>query len=246
MNGDEKRKLGASLLKILLKQQNKKRSEIGEGIRAGMRSDYLNLDEALEKGRDIVDPEKYARAEDGKGEAPRTKKPVERDFFKNMEAAEQNVKSRHESPEYRQTLIDHKRAEIHRAFDRKGVDSMSANLIGYDVEIIRNAMEIGTDGKPALKMFVNGSEIRDNDFEKALAEIAGLNDSKAFSEAAEVGKELRDQAGIQGARMVTQAGISAVTAPVRAIPGAIKETDMAAGQLLRLFFQMVLAVNRVR
>ena len=81
---------------------------------------------------------------------------------------------------------------------------------------------------------------------KELAEVAGLNDGQAFNTAANIGKEFRDQAGIQGARTVTQVGLNAVGAPVRAAKkGAVKNQQLL-GQLLSMFFRLVIAAHRSR
>ena len=95
-------------------------------------------------------------------------------------------------------------------------------------------------------MFVNGNEIPDRDFNAALGEVAGLNDSQAFNTAAEIGKEFRDQAGIQGARTVTQIGLNAVGAPVRAAKNSGAKNQQLLGQLLGMMFRALITISRSR
>lgn len=218
--------------------------EIAEGLKAGIGSDYLNLSEALEKSHDVVDPMKYARAADGKAEQPRKARPLERDISKAIDNARRQTRVDRGSEAYRAQILQQKRAEIHKALDKKGVNSFHSHVNGYDLDIIRDPVKNGLDGKPQLKMFVNGNEISDRCFDQALAEVAGVNNSKAFDAGAEIGKNLKDQAAIQSARMVTQAGLNVATAPARAIPRAIQSTDIATSQALGKFLSIILAVSR--
>lgn len=217
MTDREKKKVGDDLLARLFHGQRngKQNNDIAEGLRAGLASDHLSLDEGLQKGATVADPAKYAKAMDGHDEKTRKTGPIVRDINERIERAKQESAAITSSPEYRAKVLKQKRAMIHKAMTARGTDELTANIRGYDVTLIR-LPETDRDGMRKIKMFVNGNEIPDKDFNSALAEVAGLNDGQAFNAAAQIGKEIRDQAGIQGARTLTQAGIHAAGAPVRA------------------------------
>lgn len=246
---DKKRKdIGAGMLDMLIRGQRegKSQSEIAEGIRAGFGSDYLSLDEGLVKGSTIVDPDKYTRTMDSEDKQRRKAAPFERNLDKRLERARQRYAAETRSPEYRNKVIAQKKAQICNAMDKRETNEITTRIRGYDITLMRLPETEEATGMPKLKMFINGMEISDGKFDAALAEVAGLNDSKAFNVAAESAKNLKDQASIQAARTAANAGISAVTAPVRAIPKMAASGEMMAGQLLRLFFQLVLATSRSR
>ena len=248
MTGKEKAKVaGTSMMDKLINGQKsgKNNSEILEGLRAGLASDHLSLDEGLRKGQTVADPAKYTRAMDGHDERPRKVGPIVRDINERLERAKQEVETETASPEYRTKVLRQKRAMIHKTMTARGTDELTANIRGYDVTLLR-LPETDADGMRKLKMFVNGSEIPDKDFDQALAEVAGLNDSKAFNTAAQIGKEIRDQAGIQGARSLTQPGIHAAGAPVRAAKNSGAKNQQLLGQLLGLFFRLVITAHRSR
>lgn len=247
MTEKERRKIGDALFARATAPQRtaKQSSEILEGLKAGLASDHLSLDEGLRKGQTVADPAKYARAMDGKDEKPRKVGRFVRDINEKIERANQDIAAEQNSPEYREKVVRHKRAMIHKTMTARGTDELTANIRGYDVTLLR-LPETDADGMRKLKMFVNGSEIPDKDFDQALAEVAGLNDSKAFNTAAQIGKEIRDQAGIQGARSLTQAGIHAAGAPVRAAKNSGAKNQQLLGQLLGLFFRLVITAHRSR
>lgn len=240
------RSIGGAALDFLAKGQRAglKAADIAEGIRAGMKSDYLDLSDALERGRDVVDPMKYARAADGKDEKYQNLQPLERNIAKAIDKARQRNEEKRASKEYREMVVKQKRAEIHKALDARGVNSFHGRVNGYNLDLIRDPKRMGPDGKPQLKMYINNCEINDKWFDKALAEVAGVNNSRAFNAGAEVGKNLKDQAAIQGARTITQTGINVATAPARAVPQALRATDAMTSQMLSKFLSTILAVSR--
>lgn len=247
MDNEKKRMVGTGMLDRLIQGQRlgKSSNEIVEGIKVGLSSDHLSLDEGLKRGSTVADPAKYARAVDGKDEKPRKVGPIVRDINARIERAKQEIAAEEASPEYREKVIRQKRAMIHRVMTERGTNEITANIRGYDVTLLR-LPETDQDGLQHLKMFVDGQEITDKDFDAALAEVAGLNDSKAFNTAAEIGKEFRDQAGIQGARTLTQAGIGLVAAPGKAVVRSHQKNGMIAGEIMRLFLRMILSMSRAR
>ncbi len=229
MTENERRKFGDTLFaRATASQRAARQNDIAEGLRAGLGSDYLSLDEGLKRGATVVDPAKYARAMDGKDERPRKVGPIVRDINERIERAKQESAAITGSKEYREKVVRQKKALIHKAMDQRGTNEITANVRGYDVTLLR-LPETDADGLRKLKMCVNGQEITDKDFDTALAEVAGLNDSKAFNAAADIGKNLRDQAGIQAARTATKAGIGLVGAPARAIARSHQKNGMIAG-----------------
>jgi len=247
MTEKERRTRCSSTLDKLIKGQRsgKTNSEIVEGLRAGLASDYLSLDEGLRKGQTVADPAKYTRAMDGHDEKPRKVGPIVRDINERLERAKQEINAEVASPEYRAKVIKQKRAMIHRVMTERGTDELTAKIRGYDVTLLR-LPETGQDGLRKLKMFVNGQEIPDRQFDDALAEVAGLNDGKAFNTAAGIGKEIRDQAGIQGARTLTQTGIRAAGAPIRAAQKGAMKNQQLLNQLLGMFFRLIITAHRSR
>lgn len=246
-NKEKAKAAGARMMDNLLRGQKagKTNDEILEGLKAGMASDYLSLDEGLKRGATVADPEKYSRATDGKDERPRAPKRFERDIIGRIERAKQECAAEQSSPEYREKVIRQKRAQIHRVMNERGTNEITANIRGYDVTLIR-LPETDKDGLQHLKMFVDGQEITDKDFNAALAEVAGLNDSKAFNTAAEIGKEFRDQAGIQAARTATKAGIGLVAAPGKAIARSHQKNAAMVSAIMRTFLRMILSIGRAR
>lgn len=247
MTEQERRKIGDALFARATAPQrtSKQSSEILEGLRAGLASDHLSLDEGLKRGATVADPAKYMRAMDGHDEKPRKVGPIVRDINERIERAKQEVTAEQNSPEYRAKVLKLKRAMIHRVMTERGTDELTAKIRGYDVTLLR-LPEIDKDGLRKLKMYVNGNEISDKDFGNALAEVAGLNDGQAFNAAAQIGKEIRDQAGIQGARSLTQAGIHAAGAPVRAAQKGAAKNQQLLGQLLGMFFRLIITAHRSR
>lgn len=243
MADKNKRDIGSHMLDMLIRghREGKSQSEIAEGIRAGFGSDYLSLDEGLAKGSTIVDPNKL----DGKDGNPRKAAPFERDLNKSLERARRRCAAETGSPEYRSKVIARKKAQIHNAMDKRQTNEITSRIRGYDVTL-RRLPETESTGLPKIKMFVNGNEIPDQQFDEALGEVAGLNDSKTFNVATKAAMNLKEQASIQGARAATQAGIRAATAPARAVSQASEKGNAMAGQLLRLLFQMVLETSRSR
>jgi hypothetical protein len=129
--------------------------------------------------------------------------------------------------------------------DRRGTNEITSRIRGYNVTLMRIS-ETESTGLPIIKMCVNGNEIPDRQFDEALVEVAGLNDSKSFNVAAQAAMNIKDQASIQGARTATQAGINVATAPAREIQRTAQKGDMMAGQLLGMLFRLVLATSRAR
>lgn len=245
MTDREKRKVGDDLLACLIHGQRTQSSEILEGLRAGLASVHLSLDEGLKRGATVADPKKYDRAMDGRGEKPRKTGPIVRDINERIERAKRETAAEAASPEYRAKVLKQKRAMIHQTMNKRGTDELTANIRGYDVSLLR-LPETDQDGLRKLKMFVNGQEIPDKDFDAALAEVAGLNDSQAFNAAANIGKELRDQASIQAARTATQAGIGLIAEPGKAVARSHQKSAALASELMRIFLRMVLSIARSR
>lgn len=247
MTEKERRTRCSSTLDKLIRGQRsgKTNSEIVEGLRAGLTSDYLSLDEGLKKGQTVADPAKYARAMDGKDEKPRKNGPIVRDINERIERAKAESAAITGSKEYREKVVRQKRAQIHKVMNERGTNEITANVRGYDVTLLR-LPETDQDGLQHLKMFVNGQEIPDRDFNAALGEVAGLNDSQAFNAAADLGKNLRDQAGIQAARTATQAGIGLVAAPGKALKRSHQKNGMLAGAIMRIFLRAILSLARAR
>ena len=247
MTDKERRAQCSRSLDFLLNGQKsgKSNDEIAEGLRAGMASDYLSLDEGLRKGQTVADPAKYVRATDGKDERPRAPQRFERDIIGRIERAKQECAAEQSSPEYRAKVLKQKRAQIHRVMNERGTNEIAANIRGYDVTLLR-LPETDADGMNKLKMFVNGQEIPDRQFDAALAEVAGLNDSKAFNTAAEIGKEFRDQAGIQAARTATKAGIGLIAEPGKAVARSHQKNAAMLSAIMRTFLRMILSMSRAR
>ena len=247
MTDKERRAQCSRSLDFLLNGQKsgKTNDEIAEGLRAGMASDYLSLDEGLKKGQTVADPAKYARAMDGKDEKPRKVGRFVRDINERLESAKRDIAAEQNSPEYREKVVGQKRAMIHKAMTARGTDELTANIRGYDVTLLR-LPETGQDGMRKIKMFVNGNEIPDRDFNAALGEVAGLNDSRAFNMAAGIGKEFKDQAGIQGARTVTQIGLNAAGAPARAVKKSAAKNQQLLSALLGMMFRALITISRSR
>lgn len=247
MTDKERRAQCSRSLDFLLRGQKagKTSDEITEGIRAGLASDYLSLDEGLKRGATVADPAKYARAMDGKDERPRAPQRFERDIIGRIERAKQECAAETASPEYRAKVLKQKRAMIHKVMTQRGTDELTANIRGYDVVLLR-LPETDQDGLQHLKMFVNGQEIPDRQFDDALAEVAGLNDSKTFNAAAQVGMEFKTQAGIQGARTTAQVGLNALTAPGRAVARSHQKNAAIVAAVMRAFLRMILSMSRAR
>ena len=247
MTEKEKKRVGDDLLNRLIHGQKtvKQSNEIMEGLKAGLASDHLSLDEGLRKGSTVADPAKYTRAMDGKDERPRKTGPIVRDINERIERAKRECAAEEASPEYREKVVRQKKNQIHKVMNERGTNELTANIRGYDVTLLR-LPETNADGLRKLKMFVNGQEIPDRQFDDALAEVAGLNDGQAFNTAANIGKEFRDQAGIQGARTVTQVGLNAVGAPVRAAKKGAVKNQQILGQILSMFFRLVITAHRSR
>ena len=238
---------GTRMMDNLIRGQRtgKNNNEIMEGLKAGLGSDYLSLDEGLRKGQTVADPAKYARAMDGKDESPRKPHRLERDIIGRIERAKQDVAAETASPEYRAKVLKQKRAMIHKVMTQRGTDELTANVRGYDVTLLR-LPETDQDGLQHLKMFVDGNEIPDKQFGDAIAEVAGLNDSQAFNTAADIGKNLRDQAGIQGARTLTQAGIGLIAEPGKAVARSHQKNAAMISAIMRTFLRMILSIGRAR
>ena len=245
MDNEKKRMVGTGMLDRLIQGQRsgKSSNEIVEGIKVGLSSDHLSLDEGLKRGSTVADPAKYARAVDGKDEIPRKVGPIVRDINARIERAKQECAAEEASPEYREKVIRQKLAMIHKVMTQRGTDELAANVRGYDVTLIR-LPETDKDGLHKLKMFVDGNEIPDKQFGDALAEVAGLNDSQAFSTAADIGKNLRDQAGIQGARTLTQAGIGLIAEPGKAVARSHQKNAAMISAIMRTFLRMILSIGR--
>lgn len=248
MTDKEKRTIGVGMLDRLIwgQKSGKSQSEIIEGIRAGFASDYLNLDDALVHGSTVTNPANYSRSVEGREEAPRKVAPLERNLSKRLEQARQLCATEAGSPEYREMLIKQKKVQIHREMTQRGTDEISSRIRGYDVTLLRLPEVEAESDMRKIKMFVNGAEISDKQFNEALAEVAGFNDGKAFNTAAQAAMDLKAQANIQCARTVAQAGINVAKAPARAVSQAAEKGNAMAGQLLRLFFQLVLVTSRSR
>jgi len=246
-NKEKAKAAGTRMMDVLLNGQKsgKSNSDIADGIRAGMASDYLSLDEGLKRGATVADPAKYARATDGKDEQPQKNKRFVRDINARIERAKQECAAEESSPEYREKVVKQKKALIHKAMNQRGTNEITANIRGYDVTLLR-LPETDKDGMNKLKMFVNGQEIPDRKFDDALAEVAGLNDGKAFNAAAQVGMEFKTQAGIQGARTATQIGLNALTAPGRAVARSHQKNAAIIAAVMRTFLRMILSMSRAR
>jgi len=247
MTDKERRERCSRSLDFLLNGQKagKSNSDIAEGLRAGMASDYLSLDEGLKRGATVADPAKYMRATDGKDEKPRKTGPIVRDINERIERAKAESAAITGSQEYREKVIRQKKNLIHKAMDQRGTDELTANIRGYDMTLIRTP-EKDADGMNKIKMFVNGQEIPDRDFNAALGEVAGLNDSRAFNMAAGIGKEFKGQAGIQGARTVTQIGLNAAGAPARAVKKSAAKNQQLLSALLGMMFRALITISRSR
>lgn len=105
--------------------------------------------------------------------------------------------------------------------------SISAKAVDRD----GNEVEFKRPGK--IRMFVNGQEMNDSQYQEALAEVAGMNDGKEFSKAAEMAKGMKDQVFLQGARSATMGAIS--------LPGNIyRNGKQANASLLSQMLSMLL------
>ena len=97
-----------------------------------------------------------------------------------------------------------------------------------------NEVEFKRPGK--IRMFVNGQEMNDAQYQEALAEVAGMNDRKEFTAAAEFAKGAKNQAILQGVRSTTMG--------VMSIPGNIYRNSKQVNtgllsQMLSMLFQTI-------
>ena len=144
-----------------------------DGFRTGLAAQHIDFEEALRSANTAADPEKYRRAADGKDEKT-VSKPFERDLFKNMEAAKKKVEAQRAGltddekatdEAFREKNIASKIKAINSAMDRKGTDSLSSEIMGYDVTILRVPDEttkvVATcGGKPVeVKRDLSGDEV---------------------------------------------------------------------------------------
>ena len=129
--------------------------------------------------------------------------------------------------------------------NERGTNEITANVRGYDMALLR-LQETDANGMRKLKIFINGNEISDRDFDAALAEVAGLNDGKAFNAAAQIGKDFKDQAGIQAARTATQAGIGLIAEPGKAVARSHQKNAVMLSAVMRTFLRMILSMSRAR
>ena len=105
--------------------------------------------------------------------------------------------------------------------------SISAKAVDRD----GNEVEFKRPGK--IRMFVNGQEMNDSQYQEALAEVAGMNDGKGFATIAQMASGAKEQAGIQTARNLMNAGM---TAPVRAFKEGGQKNANLLSQLLSMLF----------
>ena len=105
--------------------------------------------------------------------------------------------------------------------------SLTAKAVDRD----GNNVEFKRPGK--IRMFVNGQEMNDSQYQEALAEVAGMNDGKGFATIAQMASGAKEQAGIQTARNLMNAGM---TAPVRAFKEGGQKNANLLSQLLSMLF----------
>ena len=108
--------------------------------------------------------------------------------------------------------------------------SISAKAVDRD----GNEVEFKRPGK--IRMFVNGQEMNDSQYQEALAEVAGMNDGKAFTDFSKAASGAVEQAKIQLARTTVSTGL---TAPVRAIKEGGQKNANLLSQLLSMLFSTI-------
>lgn len=108
--------------------------------------------------------------------------------------------------------------------------SISAKAVDRD----GNEVEFKRPGK--IRMFVNGQEMNDSQYQEALAEVAGMNDGKAFTEFAKGASGALEQVKIQTARTAVSTGLSY---PGRAIREGGQKNANLLSQLLSMLFSTI-------
>lgn len=156
-NENEKRAraLGAGLLEKLTsaaqksketkKEINDARPEWVEGLKAGLHSEFTDFEEAMERGKTVPDPEDYKRATDDTDEPPKKTQLFERDLEKNLAKAREKAQKAKENmggdykdfESFREAKISQKIKTIHETMDKRGTDTITAKILGYDVRILR-------------------------------------------------------------------------------------------------------------
>ena len=156
-NENEKRAraLGAGLLEKLTsaaqksketkKEINDARPEWVEGLKAGFHSEFTDFEEAMERGKTVPDPEDYKRATDDTDEPPKKTQLFERDLEKNLAKAREKAQKAKENmggdykdfESFREAKISQKIKTIHETMDKRGTDTITAKILGYDVRILR-------------------------------------------------------------------------------------------------------------
>lgn len=141
-----------------------------EGLRTGFTGGYVDFEEALAKGRTNIDPQTYTRATDGQQEKPRKPKPYIRDVYERIERAKQQLAEKEAAGidgdcKYREAKIAEKEQLIRDTMDRRGTNTISTKVFGYDVGLVRvgerGEFSIGKNGQPMFSEYKDSYERED-------------------------------------------------------------------------------------
>ena len=108
--------------------------------------------------------------------------------------------------------------------------SISAKAVDRD----GNEVEFKRPGK--IRMFVNGQEMNDSQYQEALAEVAGMNDEKEFATLATIASGAKEQIAIQTTRNIINTGMAA---PGKAIKEGRQKNTNLLSQLLSMLFSTI-------
>lgn len=177
MDDKEKRKIGDDLFKKYIAKKesvvdkakdvvgpvNRESSEWAktarDAIKTGFSGGYVDFEEALAKGQTNIEAQTYTRATDGKGEPPGKPKPKRfvRDINERIAQAKQQVAEEKNAGidkghNYRNAKIAEKEKLIRDTMDKRGTNTISTKVFGYDVGLVRTGergeFSIGKNGQP--------------------------------------------------------------------------------------------------
>lgn len=118
--------------------------------------------------------------------------------------------------------------------DATGEMSAKQSIAAKALDRNGNEVEFKRPGK--IRMFVNGQEMNDDQYEEALAEVAGVNDGKEFSTIATIASGAKEQIAIQTTRNIINTGMAA---PGKAIREGHQKNANLLSQLLSMLFSTI-------
>ena len=108
--------------------------------------------------------------------------------------------------------------------------SLTAKAVDRD----GNNVEFKRPGK--IRMFVNGQEMNNSQYQEALAEVAGMNNGKAFTETAKLANGALEQAKLQSVRTIVN---TAWSTPTRIVKEGGQKNAALLSQLLSMLFSTI-------